>query len=371
MAKKDFYSLLDISRDAEEKEIKAAFRKLAMRYHPDRNQDNPEADQRFKEINEAYEILKDPQKRAAYDQFGHQAFEAGGSGNASGGFSSSMPDFFEDLFGNIMGKGQRQERGGADLRYNIEISLKDAYQGKIEKITVKSGVSCKQCNGSGAAAGSSPKNCSTCSGNGKIYARQGFFRIEQTCVACQGRGQVIEKPCNICSGAGRTSQERTLSVNIPAGVEDGTRIRLSGEGEGGIRGTPSGDLYVFLSIKPHLFFQRDRADLFCHVPISMTKAALGGHIEVPTISGTRTKVKIPEGIQSGKQIRLRGQGMPLMRTKQRGDTYIQVMVETPCNLNKKQKDLLMQFEEASSDSNNPESSGFFAKVKEFWGGISN
>ena len=379
MAKRDFYEVLGVSRQADEKELKGAFRKLAMQYHPDRNPGDAEAERKFKEVNEAYEALKDPQKRAAYDQFGHQAFEMGGGGPGAHGFgndfASSMSDIFEDLFGDVMGGRRRGGRGasgrerGSDLRYNMDITLEDAYRGKTAQIKVPTSVSCDTCSGTGAKPGSSPKTCTTCGGAGKVRATQGFFTVERTCMACQGRGQVIDDPCATCSGAGRVARERTLSVNIPAGVEDGTRIRLAGEGEAGLRGGPAGDLYIFLAIKPHAFFQRDGADLFCRVPISMTNAALGGQVEVPTVEGGRTRVKIPEGTQSGKQFRLRGKGMPILRTNQYGDMYIQTVVETPRSLNKKQKDLLKQFEAASSAANNPESAGFFAKVKEFWDGI--
>lgn len=371
MAKRDFYEVLGISRKANEKELKSAFRKLAMKYHPDRNPDDKEAERQFKEVNEAYEALKDPQKRAAYDQFGHQAFESMGAGAGAHDFSSSMSDVFEDLFGDAMGGRRRSQGRGSDLRYNMEISLEESYKGKTAQISIPTSISCDICGGSGAKAGSSPKNCTSCNGSGKVRASQGFFMIERTCPNCQGNGQMIENPCTSCNGTGRVNHKRTLSVNIPAGVEDGTRIRLAGEGEAGLRGAPSGDLYIFISIRPHTFFQRDGSDLFCRVPISMTDATLGGQIEVPTIEGGRTRVKIPEGTQSGKQFRLRGKGMPRLRTNQYGDMYIQTVVETPCSLNKKQKDLLKQFEAESSAKNHPESSGFFKKVKDLWEGISN
>jgi molecular chaperone DnaJ len=378
MAKRDFYEILGVSRSADEKELKSAYRRLAKQYHPDANPGNAEAEQKFKEINEAYETLKDPQKRAAYDQFGHAAFE-GGFGRGAGGFgpdfSSSMSDMFEDLFGEFMGGGRRGGRRseatrGADLRYNMEITLEDAYTGKTAQIRVPTSVRCGTCDGSGAKAGTAPKTCGTCGGAGRIRATQGFFTVERTCMTCQGRGQVIADPCSTCGGAGRVSKERTLSVNIPAGVEDGTRIRLAGEGEAGLRGGPSGDLYIFLSIKPHQFFQRDGADLFSRVPISLTTAALGGEIEVPTLDGKKARLKIPEGTQSGKQFRLRGKGMPVLRSHQQGDLYIQVAVETPVNLSRRQRELLEEFEKESlNKNNNPESSGFFAKAKAFWDGF--
>ena len=293
MAKRDYYEILDVARDADEKELKAAFRKLAMKYHPDRNPGDSEAEKKFKEIGEAYEALKDPQKRAAYDQYGHAAFEGGGGPGAGPGFgqdfASSMSDIFDDLFGEFMGGGRGRGRGGAgagrgsDLRYNMEISLEEAYRGKSAQIRVPSAVACASCKGSGAKPGTSAKACATCAGAGKVHASQGFFTIERVCPACHGRGQVIENPCPDCSGSGRVTKERTLSVNIPAGVEDGTRIRLAGEGEAGLRGGPAGDLYIFLAIRPHELFQRDGADLFCRVPISMTTAAMGGQVEVPTL----------------------------------------------------------------------------------------
>jgi molecular chaperone DnaJ len=376
MAKRDYYEVLGVSRDADDKTLKGAFRKLAMQYHPDRNPGNAEAEHKFKEINEAYDALKDPQKRAAYNQFGHAAFE-GGQGGAGFGqdFASSMSDIFDDLFGEFMGGGRGRARGrggagrGSDLRYNMEITLEEAFHGKSAQIRVPSAVSCGTCSGSGARPGTSPKACGACGGAGKVHASQGFFTIERVCAACQGRGQIIEHPCEDCGGAGRVNKERTLSVNIPSGVEDGTRIRLAGEGEAGMRGGPSGDLYIFLGIRPHELFQRDGADLFCRVPISMVTAAMGGQVEVPTLEGGRTRVKIPEGTQTGKQFRLRGKGMPVLRSGQFGDMYIQTVVETPRNLNRKQKDLLKQFDSASNAQTHPDSSGFFARVKEFWDGI--
>ncbi len=380
MAKRDYYDVLGVQKNADAQDLKAAFRKLAMQYHPDKNPDDSESEIKFKEIGEAYEILKDPQKRAAYDQFGHAGVDMSrgghpGAGGFSGDFGSSMSDIFDDLFGDFMGGGRgRRQRGdgrerGGDLRYNMDVSLEDAFEGKVAQIKVPTSVACETCSGSGAKAGSGPVTCSTCGGHGKVRATQGFFTLERTCHVCQGRGETIDDPCPDCSGTGRVAKQRTLSVNIPAGVEDGTRIRLADEGEAGLRGGPGGDLYIFLAIKPHEFFQRDGADLFCRVPISMVTAALGGQIEVPTISGGRTRVKIPEGTQSGKQFRLRTKGMPVLRGNQSGDMYIQAIVETPRNLNRKQTELLKQFEDSSSDSTHPESSGFFTRVKEFWDGI--
>ncbi len=378
MAKRDFYEILGIERGADDAAIKSAYRKLAKKYHPDQNQGDPDAEAKFKELNEAYDILKDPQSRAAYDQFGHQAFEGGGPRPGAAGFgqdfASSMSDIFDDLFGEFMGGGGARGRRaggrtrGADLRYNMEISLNDAFDGKAAQIRVPTAVACETCKGSGAKPGSSPTTCAMCHGAGKVRASQGFFTVERTCPSCGGRGETINDPCTDCHGQGRVEKERTLQVTIPAGVEDGTRIRLAGEGEAGMRGGPPGDLYIFLAIKPHPFFQRDGADLFCRVPISLPTAALGGDVEVPSLTGGRVKVKVPEGTQSGKQFRLKGKGMPVLRSAQFGDLYIQVTVETPVNLTKKQKELLKEFEQASSDKTSPESTGFFARVKEFLNG---
>jgi len=383
MAKRDYYEILGVARNVSEQDLKSAYRRMAKEYHPDRNAGDKDAERRFKELNEAYEALKDPQKRAAYDQFGHAAFEGGMGGRGPHGFgpdfASSMSDIFDDLFGEFMGgrrgggAGQRTRSGrerGADLRYNLDITLADAYAGKTAEIIVPSSVSCETCSGTGAKAGSKPKACATCGGHGKVRASQGFFTIERTCPACQGRGEMIDDPCSACHGSGRVTRERKLSVNIPAGVEDGTRIRLAGEGEAGLRGGPSGDLYIFLSIAPHAFFQRDGADVFCKVPISMTTAALGGQIEVPTLEGATTRVKVPEGTESGKQFRLKGKGMPVLRSKVMGDMYIQVDVETPKNLTRRQRELLEEFEKESHRETSPESAGFFSRVKDFFEGKS-
>jgi len=372
MAKADFYETLGVSRTATEAEMKAAFRKLAMQFHPDKNPGDHTAEVRFKEINEAYQCLSDGQKRAAYDRFGHAAFENGGAGGGGmgDGFGSSMSDIFDDLFGDMMGGGGRRGRAngrerGNDLRYNLEITLEDAFNGKTATIKVPSLMTCEACTGAGAKPGSKPKACTTCGGAGRVRAQQGFFAIERTCPTCQGRGEMIDNPCDACRGAGRVTRERSLSVNIPPGVEDGTRIRLAGEGESGVRGGPAGDLYIFLSMKAHPFFQRDGADLFCRVPISMVQAALGGEFTVHTVNGSEAKVKIPEGTQSGKQFKLKSKGMPVLRTRDFGDLYIQANVETPQNLTKRQRELLSEFETESSNTTHPESSGFFAKMKEF------
>lgn len=376
--KRDYYEVLGLKKGAAEHEIKSAFRKLAKEHHPDRNPGSANAETQFREVNEAYEALKDPQKRAAYDQFGHAAFEGmpGQNGAPHGfgnDFSASMSEIFDDLFGEFMGgrrtRGRSSKERGSDLKYNMEISLAEAYAGKTAQIRVPASVTCDACSGAGAEAGSSPITCPTCQGFGKVRASQGFFTIERTCVTCQGRGEIIQKPCTVCTGSGRVTRERNLSVNIPAGVEDSTRIRLAGEGEAGIRGGPSGDLYIFLSIMPDDIFQRDGADLFCRVPITMTTAALGGQIEVPTIDGGRARVKIPEGTETGKQFRLRGKGMPVLRSKLFGDLYVQVEVETPKDLSRKQKDLLKEFEKASTDQTHPETRDFLNKIKVFWDGM--
>ncbi len=373
MAKRDYYEVLGVSRTAKDPEIKAAFRKLAMQHHPDRNPGDKECEHLFKELNEAYDVLKDGDKRAAYDRFGHAAFEQGTGAGAAGfgaDFASTFADIFDDFFG--MGGARRGGRTnrerGSDLRYNMEITLEDAFQGKAAQINIPTPVICEACSGTGAKSGTRPKTCASCGGAGKVRHAQGFFTIERTCVACQGRGQVIEQPCPTCSGSGRVQRARTLAVNIPAGVEDGTRIRLAGEGEAGIRGGPSGDLYIFLSIAAHAFFQRDGADVHCRVPVSMVTAALGGDFEIPAIDGSNSRVKIPPGTQSGRRFRLSGKGMPVLRSKQTGDMYVQVMVETPQNLTKRQRELLMEFEQLSSHATQPEAAGFFGKVKEFFGG---
>jgi molecular chaperone DnaJ len=370
--KADFYETLGVQKGADDKELKSAFRKLAMQFHPDRNPGDAACEHKFKEINEAYETLKDPQKRAAYDRFGHAAFENGGmGGRGAGGFGAGgFSDIFEDIFGEMMGGRQRRGAGGrehgADLRYNMEITLEEAFAGKTAQIRVPASISCAECSGTGAKPGTQPVTCAMCHGHGKVRASQGFFSIERTCPTCHGRGQIIKDPCAKCSGQGRVVEEKSLSVNIPAGIEDGTRIRLANEGEAGLRGGPPGDLYIFLSVKPHELFQRDGADLYCKVPISMTTAALGGQFEVATLDGTQTRVKVPEGTQNGRQFRLKGKGMPVLRQPQVGDLYIQVAIETPQNLSKRQRELLEEFERLSSNENSPQSSGFFSRMKDFF-----
>ena len=374
MSKRDYYEVLGVTRSCTEVELKTAFRKLAMQHHPDRNPGDKDCEHRFKELNEAYDVLKDGDKRAAYDRFGHAAFEHGGMGGPGFGadFGSTFADIFEGIFGmaSARGRGSGRERG-SDLRYNMEISLDEAFTGKTAQIRIPTSVTCEACSGSGAKAGTKPKPCSTCGGAGKIRHAQGFFTLERTCPTCHGRGQVIDDPCKVCGGGGRVTRERTLSVNIPIGVEDGTRIRLAGEGEAGVRGGPPGDLYIFLEVAPHEFFQRDGADLHCRVPVSMSSAALGGEFEVPAIDGSKVRVKVPAGTQTGRRFRLPGKGMPVLRAKQTGDMYVQVAVETPQNLTKRQRELLTEFEKLSSEQTQPESAGFFSRVKEFLDGLGN
>jgi molecular chaperone DnaJ len=385
MAKRDYYEVLGVSKGASDGDIKKAFRKKAMELHPDRNQDNPNAEAQFKEANEAYDVLKDAQRKAAYDRFGHAAFENGSAGPGAGGFrpgnhpgnadfASAFSDVFDDLFGDFMGgaaqgraRGQRAARG-SDLRYNLRISLEEAYRGKQATITVPGSVTCEVCHGTGAEGGAEPATCPTCSGMGKVRAQQGFFTVERTCPTCSGRGQIIKNPCTSCAGAGRVRKDRTLNVNIPAGVETGTRIRLAGEGDAGLRGGPAGDLYIFIDVEAHPIFERDSLNLFCRIPVSMTTASLGGEIEAPTLDGGRTRVKVPAGVQSGKQLRLRGKGMPALRGAGSGDLYIELHVETPVNLSARQRDLLNEFEEAGRN-NSPETQDFFSKVKGFWEGM--
>src|SRR5437762_4390722 len=366
----DFYELLGVGRAASADDLKKAFRKLAMQHHPDRNPGNKDAEKKFKELNHAYDILKDPEKRAAYDRYGAAAFEGGAGPNGPGGFhgqgfdfGSVFGDIFDEMLGGTRGRpGGRSDMRGQDLRFNLEITLDQAYAGTEATVRVPSSVACEACHGSGAEAGSKPQQCPTCHGRGRIRAQQGFFTVERTCHTCHGAGQVIDKPCKICAGQGRVRREKTLKVNIPAGVEDGTRIRLTGEGEAGTRGGPAGDLYVFLSVRRHQLFEREGADVHCRVPISMVQATLGGNIDVPTLDGKMARITIPAGAQGGHQFRLRGKGMPVVRSTQRGDMYIEINVETPTNLTAKQKELLKEFEKAGSMTS-PEAEGFFTKVK--------
>ena len=372
MAKEDYYTTLGIDRDADASEIKKSYRKLAMKYHPDKNPGDEAAEKKFKELNEANDVLSDDEKRAAYDRFGHAAFDQGGPGGPSGGSGfGGFSDIFDEMFGDAFAGGSRrsarQSGRGSDLRYNMEVTLAQAYAGNKTNIRVPTSVQCSECNGTGSKGGVAPETCHTCHGQGKIRAQQGFFTIERTCPTCHGQGQVISEACGRCSGSGRVHQEKTLSVTIPAGVEDGTRIRLSGEGEAGLNGAPSGDLYIFISVTPHHIFQRDNANIYCKVPLPFTTASLGGHIEVPTVDGSRARITIPSGTQSGHQFRLKAKGMSILRSKERGDMFVQASVETPVNLSKKQKELLKEFEqEGKSADNSPESAGFFSKVKDLW-----
>ncbi|MCU0910639.1 MAG: molecular chaperone DnaJ [Rhodobacteraceae bacterium] len=384
MAKRDFYEVLGVGRGASADEIKKAYRQKAKELHPDRNKDNPGAEAAFKEVNEAYDALKDPDKKAAYDRFGHAAFDGGmgaaGARGAAGGrgaygngdFASAFSDVFDDLFGDFMrgqgGGGRQRAARGSDLRYNLRVSLEESFRGVQKTISVPTSVACAACSGTGAEGGAEPVTCPTCNGMGKVRAQQGFFTVERTCPTCSGLGQIIKNPCKVCQGAGRVEKDRSLSVNIPAGVETGTRIRLAGEGEAGLRGGPAGDLYIFIEVAEHPIFQRDGVNLFCRVPLSIATAALGGEVEVPTIDGGRSRVKVPPGAQSGKQMRLRGKGMPALRGAMSGDMFIELAVETPVNLTPRQKELLREFEKIDAD-NNPESSSFFRKVKSFWDGM--
>lgn len=383
---KDYYSVLGVTKSADKDELKKAYRKLAMKYHPDKNPDDKQAEQKFKEVSEAYDTLKDEQKRAAYDQYGHDAYQQGGFGAAGGGARAAgggfggagFGDIFEEMFGEFMGGGARRGGGasygggsanvgrGADLSQQLEITLEEAFEGAEKTIRVKKFEACDTCDGSGAEPGSKPVVCDQCNSVGRVRMQQGFFTIERTCPKCNGAGEMIEKLCGSCHGSGRIRNDKTLAVTIPAGIEDGTRVRLTGEGEAGFRGGRSGDLYVFIAIRPHNFFRREGADLNCRVPIPIITATLGGSIEVPTIEGGRSKFTIPSGTQSGQKFRLKGKGMTQYGRGDRGDMYLEVQVETPVNLSKKQKELLKEFEKKGDGKNSPRSTGFFDKVKELW-----
>ena len=375
MAKEDYYETLNCSRNASTDELKKAYRKKAKELHPDRNSDNPKAEEQFKAVNEAYDILRDPEKRSAYDRFGHAAFEGGTSNSGfrasgqTGDFGSAFSDVFEDLFGDFMGSSSRKNSQrasrGSDLRYNLNISLADAYKGKKTIINVPSAVTCDACSGIGSEGGVEATNCPTCAGIGKVRAQQGFFTVERTCPTCAGKGKIIKNPCKNCLGQGRVEKERKLNVTIPAGVETGTRIRLANEGEAGLRGGPNGDLYIFIEVSNHQIFEREAQNLFCRIPISMTTAALGGDLEAPTLDGGKSRVKVPSGVQSGKRLRLKGKGMPSLRGNSFGDLYVELEVETPVNLTSKQKKLLMEFQEIGVN-NNPAESNFFSRVRSFW-----
>jgi len=384
MSKKDYYEALGAKKQDSAADLKKAYRKKAMKYHPDKNPDDKNAEQKFKEINHAYDILKDDQKRAAYDRLGHQAFEnsgAGAAGGGAGGFNASgfsgagFGDIFEDMFSDLMGgRGQAGGGGarrsaaqrGADISYDMEISLEESFKGINKNIKISTWHGCKTCNGSGAEEGSTAETCGTCRGVGRVRAQQGFFTVERTCPSCSGAGQIIKNPCKKCGGSGRSRNERSLQVSIPKGIEDGTRIRLAGEGEAGVRGGPAGDLYVFLNIKQHPFFKRDNANIHCRVPVPMHLVTLGGTVEVPTIDGRRMKVSIPTGTQTGQQFRLKNKGMTILRATSRGDMFVEVITETPVNLTKKQKELLEQFAGQGNSKTNPKSTGFFNKIKDIW-----
>ena len=370
MSKQDYYDVLGIDRSASGDEIKKAYRKKAMKYHPDQNAGDATAEQKFKEVSEAYEILKDTQKRQTYDQYGHAAFDGsqGHPGGGGGGFS----DIFDDIFSQFSGGGggfsqSRADISGDHIRYDMEISLEESFKGVKKEISLDILASCGTCTGTGAKKGTSPISCNTCHGHGSVRMQQGFFAVERTCPDCHGLGQTISDPCKDCRGTGRKSKKKTLNVDIPAGVEDGVRIKLAGEGEAGMRGGQSGDLYVFLSVTPHDLFIRDGSTLMCHMPISMIMAALGGKIDVPSIDGTKSTITIPEGAQTGKKFRLKGKGMSILRSSQRGDLIVQILVETPVKLSKKQKELLQEFSDSCKGSKtNPESTGFFNKVKKIF-----
>ena len=373
MTEVDFYELLEVDRTADEKTIKSAYRKLAMQCHPDRNPGCKDSEAKFKAINEAYDCLKDPQKRAAYDRFGHAAFRNGGAGGP-GGFGAQdfggFSDIFENIFGEFMGggRGGRQNvRRGADLRYDMEITLEDAFHGKSAEIHIDVAANCDACGGSGAKPGTAARGCPTCGGHGKVRAQQGFFVVERTCPSCHGAGEVIAEPCPACRGEGRVDRPKTLEVNIPPGVDEGTRIRLSGEGEAGARGAPPGDLYIFIHVARHKLFEREGTTLFARCPVSITTAALGGTIEVPGLDGQRHELRIPAGIQSGKQLRQRGAGMPVLNGRGHGDMVIQIDVETPTKLTPRQRELLEEFRTLETGEECPEASGFFAKLKGMFG----
>ncbi|MCP4394091.1 MAG: molecular chaperone DnaJ [Alphaproteobacteria bacterium] len=374
MSKSDYYDTIGVSKNASADELKRAYRKKAMEYHPDRNPGDNEAEQKFKNLNEAYEVLKDDQKRAAYDQYGHAAFEQGGMGGGgrSGGFEfnfggGSFGDIFEDVFNEFMGggSGRRRASRGADARYDMTISLEEAFTGKSTKIKIKTAVECDKCDGFGTKNGKEPGTCSTCNGMGKVRMQQGFFAIERPCPTCGGTGTEIKEPCEKCHGAGRVEKEKSLEVKIPAGIENGTRIRLADEGHAGTNGAPAGDLYIFLNVKEHDIFTRVGNDIHCDVPISMITAALGGCIDVPTIGGNKEEIKIPVGTQTDREFRIRNKGMSVLHSKSKGDMFVNVTVETPVNLSKKQKELLREFGEEKGDCS-PLANGFFQNVKNLW-----
>ena len=372
MADRDFYDILGVQKNASDDEIKKAYRKLAMKHHPDRNKDNKDSERKFKEATAAYEALKDPEKRAAYDQYGHEAFRQGGMGGGQGfgDFAGGFSDIFEEFFGGGFG-GQSRQRGpqrGNDLRYNMSVSLQEAFNGKKSQIRIPSYDGCDLCSATGSADKSGPSTCSTCGGQGKVRSTQGFFSIERPCPTCGGEGSSIKNPCLKCSGTGQVKKQKTISVTIPAGVDTGTRIRISGEGEPGQRGAGNGDLYIFVEVQKDKLFEREEENIFCQIPISITAAILGGDVEVPTIEGKKARLNIPPGTQSETQFRLKGKGMSILRQTRRGDMYVEVNVEIPVNLNSKQKAILQEFEKegGTSKKHSPKSQSFFSKLKEVW-----
>jgi len=369
MSKRDYYEVLSVDKSASDADLKKAYYKLAKQYHPDQNPDNPEAEQKFKEASEAYGILSDKEKKAAYDQFGH----AGVEGNMGGGFDSNFS--FEDIFSNFFGDsspfsggggGRRNNNRGSDLQYEVSINLEEAFNGKKLKIDIPTQVKCNECNGSGAKKGSSPSSCPMCNGRGQVRSQQGFFSVQQACPQCRGKGEIISDPCKPCRGAGRIQKNKSLMVNIPKGVDDGSRIRLSGEGEAGLNGGQQGDLYIFVSLNRHNLFIREDDNLFSEVPVSIIDASIGGTIDVPTIDGGKARLKVPAGTQSGDQFRLKGKGMPGVRGGSLGDLYIQAKLETPVKLNKKQIEILQSFQELSTEAEMPLKSAYFKKAKDFW-----
>jgi len=363
----DYYELLEVDRTADDATIKSSYRKLAMRYHPDKNPGCKDSEARFKAISQAYDCLKDPQKRAAYDRYGHEAFQNGGAGNGGGAGFNDFGDIFESIFGSAFGGGGRQQaRRGADLRFDMEISLEEAFHGKQAEISIEVAQGCEPCGGSGAEPGTGTRRCTLCGGHGKVRSQQGFFMVERTCPTCHGRGEVIEKPCRSCGGEGRVDREQKLEVNVPPGVDSGTRIRLSGKGEAGPFGSPPGDLYIFIHVRRHPVFERDGTMLLTRVPITFTTAALGGHIEIPGLDGSRHGIDIPAGIQSGKQLRKRGAGMPVLQGRGQGDLVIEIVVETPTKLTARQKELLRELQATETGDECPQSKGFFERIKEAW-----
>ena len=372
MADRDFYDILGVQKNASDDDIKKSYRKLAMKYHPDRNKDDKEAERKFKEATAAYEALKDPEKRAAYDQYGHDAFRQGGMGGGQGfgDFAGGFSDIFEEFFGGGFGNSSRQRgpQRGNDLRYNMSVTLHEAYSGKKSQIRIPSYEGCDLCSATGSADKSGPSTCSTCGGHGKVRSTQGFFSIERPCPTCGGEGSSIKNPCLKCSGSGQVKKQKTISVTIPAGVDTGTRIRISGEGEPGQRGAGNGDLYIFVEVQKDKLFEREEENIFCQIPISITTAILGGDVEVPTIEGKKARLNIPPGTQSETQFRLKGKGMSILRQTRRGDMYVEANVEIPVNLNNKQKAILQEFEKegGTSKKHSPKSQSFFSKLKEVW-----